>query len=62
LNVQAAYIPGRVHAQLAATGKSISIADPRVAAAALVNESILVVRNVSHIGRIPRLLVERGVV
>ncbi len=55
---RAAYICGRLRAQLEQQGKPVSFADLQIAAIAMANELILISGNIKHFKRIPGLSVE----
>ena len=55
---RAAYICGRLRAQLEQKGKTISFADLQIGAIAMANELILISGNIKHFKRIPGLSVE----
>jgi predicted nucleic acid-binding protein len=55
---RAAYICGRLRAQLEKKGTSVSFADLQIGAIAMANELILISGNIKHFKRIPGLSVE----
>ncbi len=59
---KAAYVCGRLRAQLEKQGLSLSLADLEIAAIAIANDFILVTGNTRHFARIPGLQVENWLV
>jgi len=59
---KAAFVCGRVRAELEKAGTPLAIADLEIAAIALVNKLVLVTGNTRHFVRIPELTVENWLV
>ena len=55
---KAAFVCGRLRAELEKTGTPLALADLEIAAIALANQLVLVTGNTRHFGRIPNLTVE----
>jgi tRNA(fMet)-specific endonuclease VapC len=55
---KAAYVYGRLRAELEKKGTPLDLADLEIAAIAIAGESVLVTGNIKHFQRIPALLME----